>query len=112
MNKRNILIIIISILLIVLIAVGIVLYTSYAKENGLSGKEMFDDNPSEGVNLVPGTQEDVIEEIKAFYTESPNSTVTFIKEEDECWYFNDSEGNDYMYCFSNPEVIKLEKKPS
>ena len=23
---------------------GIVLYTSYAKENGLSGKEMFDDN--------------------------------------------------------------------
>ena len=76
------------------------------------GKEMFDDNPSEGVNLVPGTQEDVIEEIKAFYTESPNSTVTFIKEEDECWYFNDSEGNDYMYCFSNPEVIKLEKKTS
>ena len=110
MKKRNILIKILSILLIVLIVVGVVLYTSHAKENGMVGKELFDDNTSEGAQLVPGTQEEVIEEIKSFHTDSPDATVTFVKEENECWYFNDSEGNEYMYCFSNPEIIKLEKK--
>ena len=108
MNKRKMLIIIISVLLVILVALGVILYISHSKSNE---KEMFEETSTEGATFIPiDSKEEVIEEIKNFHTSSKDATVAFEKEEDDCWYFNDSDGNKYMYCLNNPEIQKLLEK--
>lgn len=104
MNKRKMLIIIISVLLVILVALGVILYISYSKSNE---KEMFEETSTEGATFIPiDSKEEVIEEIKNFYTDTPDAVVIFDKEEDNCWYFSDSDGNNYTYCLNNPEILK------
>lgn len=111
MNKRKIIIIILVILLIAFIATGVILYISHAKENGMMGKEIFEETSTEGATLVPASSPDeVIQEIKDFYTDSKDTVVTFDKEEKECWYFSDSDGKKYYYCMAEPQVIEIEEK--
>lgn len=112
MDKRKILIIIISILLVVLIVLGVILYLKDTKSSNNSfDNEIYDETSVEEAIPIPAESPDnVIEEIKNFYTDTSDATVTFDKEEDNCWYFSDSDGNSYTYCLNNPEILKSTRK--
>ena len=75
--------------------------------NNNSDNQIYDETSAEGAIPIPAESPDiVIEEIKNFYTDTSDAVVTFDKEEDNCWYFSDSDGNSYTYCLNNPEILK------
>ena len=55
--------------------------------------------------------EEVLNEIQSKITED-GVTVSYTKEEDGCWYYEDTNTNEYYFCEANPTIIKVEKKTS
>lgn len=105
MNRKKITIVLI-ILLVVLLITGIVLYIR--NNNKKQQEEIYEEADIEGSALSPvDTPEELLEEIRLFYADSPNVIVTFEKEEDECWYYKDSDNNSYYYCFNDPTIKKI-----
>ncbi len=115
MNKKTkILISIIGILIIVLITVGIISFSKYKKEenkpstynNSISSDDV---EGAEGMNNDYSSKEEVLQAIQSSIIED-GVTVSFVKEEDGCWYYEDTTNTEYMFCESNPTIIKMEKE--
>ena len=112
-KKIKVIIIVIAVLLVVLIVVGVLSFSKYNGEGGNSTSSDEGDNDSGTVlegsgELYFSSWEEVLEEIQERYVEY-NVTVSFEKEEDDCWYFTDSLQREYLYCMSNPTILQLEK---
>lgn len=102
MNRKK-LIIIIVILLVLLIITGIVLYY-----NSNKNKEIFTESDTEGAySVTADNPEELLEKIRLFYADNQNVIVTYDKEEDDCWYYHDSDNNSYFYCLNEQEIKKM-----
>lgn len=114
MEKKNIIVIyIIIVLIIILLIVGSI---SFAKYNENNSNNTTNNSEEEAEFIVEGAEqmisiysskEEVLEVIKQLA--GPDVNVSFVNEEDDCWYYKDSENSEYVYCLSNPQILKMQK---
>lgn len=118
-KKQKIIIAIVTILLIILIIFGIFSFISYKPSEKEVGKPNTDfgtseeaSNPDEenvdwsGSTVVYySSKEEVIKAINKEWTMG-NTTASFESEDEDCWYFVDTNYNRYAYCKSD-SIIKI-----
>lgn len=122
-KKQKIIITIIVILIIILITLGIYLFLSYSskeQEYGEANNEFGDSeeisNPDgENVDWAGSTviyyssKEEVIEAINNEWV-SGDVTASYESEDEDCWYFIDTNNDRYSYCKSDPVIKNIEPK--
>ena len=111
-NKKTVIIAVLAIALLILIIFGVF---SLSKHNKKKTKEEIYTIPEEEVIYDDGemintfsSSEEVLEKIQNEYGDS-HTKVTFKKEENSCWYFEDNKKQEYVYCINDPRIIKIEK---
>ena len=113
MNKKKIIIPILIVLIVVLFAIGIFSYANYNSKPKINTNYGSDYDPVEESTEYMTSQysspEEVLNEIQSNITED-GVTVSYTKEEDGCWCYEDSKGYEYYYCEANPTIIKVDKK--
>ena len=122
-KKQKIIITIIVILIVILIALGIYLFLSYSskeKEYGNPNTEFGDsekipNSEEENVDWAGSTvvyyssKEEVIEAINNEWV-SGGVTAKYESEDEDCWYFIDTNNDRYAYCKSDPVIKNIEPK--
>jgi len=122
-KKQKIIITIIIILLVILITLGVYLFLSYnSTEKGYGEPNTQFEDSEEASNseedsvdwagsavVYYSSQEEVIEAINNEWV-SGGVTASFESEDEDCWYFIDTNNDRYSYCKSDPTIKNLGPK--
>lgn len=103
-KKRKIILLVILILLILLLGIGIFMFISYSNSssNNISNnvEDVDDYNQIDTERHFFDSYEDVIA-----YLESNGIDVTFLKAEDDFWYFKTKNNSTYKYCVYDGTLV-------